>query len=71
MTSSTRIHTYPPFRDIVEELRKLHLLNSHLNLDFSENSGNVGDEQGEMFHQIIKEMEKRYRGEWNVNMLPR
>jgi hypothetical protein len=36
---------------------------------FSENLGAVGEEQGERFHQDIKEMERRYQGRWNVNMM--
>ena len=36
---------------------KLHFLNSHLNY-FPENSGAVSEEQGERFHQDIKEMER-------------
>jgi hypothetical protein len=46
---------------------KIHFLNSHLNL-FPEKLGAVSEEQGECFHQDIKEMERRYRGRWNVNM---
>ena len=40
---------------------KLHFLNSHLSC-FSENLGAVSEEQGERFHQDIKEMERRYQG---------
>jgi hypothetical protein len=29
----------------------------------------VSEEQGERFHQDIKEMEWRYQGRWNVNMI--
>ncbi|GBM72637.1 hypothetical protein AVEN_238222-1 [Araneus ventricosus] len=29
----------------------------------------VSDEQGERFHQDIKEMERRYQGRWDVNMM--
>jgi hypothetical protein len=29
----------------------------------------VIEEQGEHFHQDIKEMERRYQGQWNVNMV--
>lgn len=47
---------------------KLHFLNSHLNY-FPENLGAVSEEQGERFHQDIKEMERRYQGQWNVNMI--
>jgi len=47
---------------------KLHFLNSHLSY-FPENLGAVSEEQGERFHQDIKEMERRYQGQWNVNMI--
>jgi hypothetical protein len=36
---------------------------------FPENLVAVGEEQGERFHQDIKEMERRYQGRWNVNMI--
>jgi hypothetical protein len=36
---------------------------------FSENLGAVSEEQGELFHQHIKEMERRYQGQWNVNKM--
>jgi hypothetical protein len=36
---------------------------------FRENLGAVSEEQGERFHQDIKEMERRYQGRWNVNMM--
>jgi hypothetical protein len=29
----------------------------------------VNEEQGEHFHQDIKEIERIYQGRWNVNML--
>lgn len=47
---------------------KVHFLHSHLNF-FPENLGSVSEEQGERFHQDIKEMEKRYQGHWDVNMM--
>lgn len=47
---------------------KLHFLNSHLSY-FPENLGAVSEEQGERFHQDIKEMERRYQGRWDVNMM--
>ena len=40
---------------------KLPFLNSHLD-QFSENLGDVCDEQDERFHQDIKTMEERYQG---------
>jgi hypothetical protein len=36
---------------------------------FHENLGALSEEQGEHFHQDIKEMERRYQGWWNVNMM--
>jgi hypothetical protein len=47
---------------------KIHFLNSLLDF-FPENLGVVSEEQGERFHQDIKEMERRYPGRWNVNMM--
>ena len=47
---------------------KIHFLHSHLNF-FPENLGAVSDEHGERFHQDIAQMEKRYSGKWNENML--
>jgi hypothetical protein len=47
---------------------KIHLLNLHLDF-FPENLGVMSEEQGEHFHQDIKEMERRYYGQWNVNMM--
>jgi hypothetical protein len=47
---------------------KIHFLHSHLDY-FPENLGSVSEEQGERFHQDIKEMEKRYQGYWNVSMM--
>jgi hypothetical protein len=36
---------------------------------FPEILGAVSEEQGERFHHDIKEMEIRYQGRWNVNMM--
>ncbi|CAG9834269.1 unnamed protein product [Diabrotica balteata] len=47
---------------------KVHYLHSHLDY-FPANLGDVSEEQGERFHQDIKEMERRYQGRWNVNMI--
>ena len=47
---------------------KLHFLNSHLDY-FLENLGAVSEEQGERFHQDFKEMERRYQGQWDTNMM--
>lgn len=48
---------------------KLHFLNSHVDY-FPENLGVVSEEQGERFHQNIKEMERRYQGSWDIRMMP-
>jgi len=47
---------------------KMHFLYSHLD-KFPENLGDVSEEQGERFHQDIKEMERRYQGRWSVTMM--
>lgn len=47
---------------------KIHFLHSHLDY-FPENLGDVSEEQGERFHQDIKEMEKRYQGRWDTKMM--
>ena len=47
---------------------KLHFLHSHLDR-FPGNLGAVSEEQGERFHQDIREMERRYQGHWNTSML--
>ncbi|GBM54526.1 hypothetical protein AVEN_198044-1 [Araneus ventricosus] len=47
---------------------KVHFLDSRLD-HFSKNLGAVSEEQGERFHQDIKEMERRYQGKWNVSMI--
>jgi len=46
---------------------KLHFLSSHLD-QFSENLGDLSDEQGERFHQDISEMEVRYQGRLDAAM---
>jgi hypothetical protein len=53
---------------VLNELKQLFFFNSHLDF-FTENLGSVGEEQGERFHQDIKEMERRYQGRWNVNIM--
>jgi len=40
---------------------KLHFLHSHLDY-FPQNLGDYSEEQGERFHQDIREMERRYQG---------
>lgn len=47
---------------------KLHFLASHLDY-FPSNLGAYSEEQGERFHQDICQMEHRYQGRWNVNMM--
>jgi len=47
---------------------KMHFLDSHLDY-FPANLGAYSEEQGERFHQDISEMECRYQGRWNVNMM--
>ena len=70
----------PEYIDIVENMLttfkmlgcsmslKLHFLNSHLDF-FPPNLGAVSEEQGERFHQDIKDMERRYQGTWDVRMM--
>ncbi|EZA60810.1 hypothetical protein X777_13643 [Ooceraea biroi] len=48
---------------------KVHFLHSHLDYFPKCNLGSVSEEQGERFHQDIKEMERRYQGKWDVHML--
>ena len=36
---------------------------------FPKNLGDVSEEQGERFHQGMKEMERRYQGRWGKAML--
>ncbi|GBM07256.1 hypothetical protein AVEN_25506-2-1, partial [Araneus ventricosus] len=47
---------------------KIHFLYSHLNF-FTDNCGQLNDEDGEGFHQDIANMEKRYQGNWSMAML--
>ena len=47
---------------------KVHFLHIHLDR-FSENLGDVSNEQGERFHQDIKTMEERYRQRWDIKMM--
>nr|GBN31545.1 hypothetical protein AVEN_123880-1 [Araneus ventricosus] len=47
---------------------KVHFLDSLLDY-FPENLGAVIEEQGQIFHQDIKEMESLYQGKWNVSMI--
>mgnify|MGYP007063903776 CR=1 FL=1 len=73
-------YKHPNFKCVVENMLlkykdmgcsmslKLHFLYSHLDY-FPENLGAVSEELGERFHQGIKEMERRYQGRWNINMI--
>lgn len=47
---------------------KVHFLHSHVEY-FPENLGAYSEEQGERFHQDVRDIERRYQGRWNVNML--
>ena len=47
---------------------KVHFLYSHLD-KFPENLGSVSDEQGERFHQDMRDMEERYQGRWDAHMM--
>ncbi|KYN17580.1 hypothetical protein ALC57_10132 [Trachymyrmex cornetzi] len=47
---------------------KLHFLDSHISY-FPENLGDYSEEQGERFHQDLKEIERRWQGKWDVNMM--
>ena len=40
-----------------------HIMHSHLDF-FPENMGAVSDEHGEIFHQDIATIEKRFKGNW-------
>ena len=46
----------------------LHYLFSHMGW-FPENLGSMIDEQGERFHQDMKEMDTRYQGRWDAVMM--
>jgi len=47
---------------------KLDFLASHLDY-FSPNLGAVSEEQAERFYQDLKDVERRYQGRWDVNMI--
>jgi hypothetical protein len=47
---------------------KVHFLYSHLDY-FPNNLGDFSEEQGERFHQDIKEMERRYQGRYDIHMM--
>jgi hypothetical protein len=46
---------------------KLHFLASHLDYG-PPNLGAVSEQQGERFHQELKDVERHYQGRWDVNM---
>ena len=46
----------------------MHYLFSHMDR-FPENLSSMSDEQGERIHQVLKEMETRYQGRWNLVMM--
>jgi hypothetical protein len=47
---------------------KLHFLASHLDY-FPPNLGTVSEEQAARFHQDLKDVERRYQGCWDVNVM--
>lgn len=47
---------------------KVHFLFSHME-KFPENLGAMSDEQGERFHQDMRQMEERYQGRWDAVMM--
>ena len=47
---------------------KLHFLASHLDY-IPPDLGAVSEERGERFHQDLKDVERHYKGRWDVNMM--
>lgn len=47
---------------------KLHFLDSHIDY-FPENLGDFNEEQGERFHQDLKDVERRYQGRKDKHMM--
>ncbi|GBN26612.1 hypothetical protein AVEN_90943-1 [Araneus ventricosus] len=47
---------------------KVHFLHSHIDF-FPENLGAYSEEQGERFHKDVRDIERRYQGRRDVNML--
>ncbi|GBN40971.1 hypothetical protein AVEN_249501-1 [Araneus ventricosus] len=47
---------------------KVHFLHSHID-NFPESLGAYSEEQGERFHQDVCDIERRYQGKWDVNMV--
>ena len=70
----------PPYKETVRNMLdkfkllgckmslKLHFLASHLDY-FPPNLGAVSEEEGERFHQDLKDVERCYQGRWDVNMM--
>lgn len=48
---------------------KLHFLHAHIDYFPDSCLGFYSEEQGERFHQDLKDMERRYLGGWTVNMM--
>ena len=48
---------------------KVHFLFNHLDYFPNVHLGCISEEQGEGFNHDIQEMERRYQGWWNTNML--
>ena len=73
-------HRSPDYEEQVKELLesyrslgarmsiKMHFLSSHLDY-FPDNCGDYSEEQGDRFHQELRQMEERYRGYWDISML--
>ena len=61
--------TFTAFRNFKCNMSiRMHYL--HLHMDrFPEKLGAMSDEQGERFHQDIREMESRYQGRWDTVMM--
>lgn len=47
---------------------KVHMLHAHID-KFKNNMRAYSEEQGERFHQDIKNFEQRYQGQYNENMM--
>ncbi|GBN74415.1 hypothetical protein AVEN_219037-1 [Araneus ventricosus] len=47
---------------------KVHFLHSHFDC-LTENLGAYCEEQDERFHMDVRDIERRYQGRWDVNML--
>ncbi|GBL75996.1 hypothetical protein AVEN_234311-1 [Araneus ventricosus] len=47
---------------------KVHFLHSHIDC-FPEHLGAYSEEQGERFHQDVRDIERQYQGRWDVSML--